>query len=114
MFIKLSVLFFYRRLFIGHAFNIASWFIIGFTIAWGLGFFIAVFASCPNSMAHHFDSLAVAGEHCVDTFKMLITYAASDVAVDLAILFIPIPYASPPPFPFTLTCYRGIARGTPS
>lgn len=108
MFIKLSVLFFYRRLFVGRTFNIASWIMIGFTIAWGIAFFIGLFASCPNGVDDFFDSLETAKLYCADVFSLESTYAATDVAVDLAIIAIPIPYVF-----FTSTPFRFLHSNLP-
>ena len=89
--IKLSILFFYRRIFRGQAFNIASWMLIGIVIAWAITFFIAILAACGTSIAANFQTLGALKGECVDTFKVLIALAVSDVVVDLGILVMPIP-----------------------
>ena len=89
--IKLSILFFYRRLLRGRVFNIMSWLLIGLVIAWAVAFFIALLAACGTSIRANFQSLAALKEECVNTFEIYLTLAVSDVAVDLAILIIPVP-----------------------
>lgn len=93
--IKLSILFFYRRIFRGRAFDIASWFLIGVVGVWVVTFFIAILAACGTSIAANFQTLGDLKTECVDTFEILIALAVSDVAVDLAILIMPIPLVSP-------------------
>lgn len=89
--IKISILSFYRRIFRGRAFNITSWILIGVAVAWGLTFFIVQFAACGTSLAAQWSSLASLKGKCVNTFDVLIALSVFDVAVDLAILIMPIP-----------------------
>lgn len=89
--IKLSILFFYRRIFRGRAFDIASWVLIGVVGAWVITFIIAILAACGTSIAANFQTLGALKRDCVDTFDILIALAVSDVAVDLAILIMPVP-----------------------
>ena len=92
--IKMSILFFYRRIFRGRAFDIASWVLIGVVAAWAITFFIAILAACGTSIAANFQTLNALKGECVNTFDILIALAVSDVAVDLAILIMPIPLVS--------------------
>ena len=93
--IKMSILFFYRRIFRGKTFDIASWVLIGVVAAWAITFFIAILAACGTSIAANFQTLGALKGECVNTFDILIALAVSDVAVDLAILIMPIPLVSP-------------------
>lgn len=93
--IKLSILFFYRRIFRGRAFDIISWVLIGVVAAWAVTFFIAILAACGTLVQANFQTLGALKEECVNTFDILIALAVSDVAVDLAILVMPIPLVSP-------------------
>lgn len=93
--IKLSILFFYRRIFRGRAFDIASWVLIGVIGAWAIAFFVAILAACGTSIAANFQTLGALKRECVDTFDILIALAVTDVAVDLAILIMPIPLVCP-------------------
>ena len=101
--IKLSILFFYRRIFRGRAFNIASWVLIGVVAAWAITFFIAILAACGTSIAANFQTLGALKRECVNTFDILIALAVSDVAVDLGILIMPIPLVS------RLFCWRQLS-----
>lgn len=92
--IKMSILFFYRRIFRGRTFDIASWVLIGVVTAWAITFFIAILAACGTSIAANFQTLGALKGECVNTFDILIALAVSDVAVDLAILIMPIPLVS--------------------
>ena len=92
--IKMSILFFYRRIFRGPKFDIASWVLIGVVAAWAITFFIAILAACGTSIAANFQTLGALKGECVNTFDILIALAVSDVAVDLAILIMPIPLVS--------------------
>ena len=93
--IKMSILFFYRRIFRGRTFDIASWVLVGVVAAWAITFFIAILAACGTSIAANFQTLSALKGECVNTFDILIALAVSDVAVDLAILIMPIPLVSP-------------------
>ncbi|RAK70970.1 uncharacterized protein BO72DRAFT_502358 [Aspergillus fijiensis CBS 313.89] len=89
--LKLSVLFFYRRLFVGRIFDIASWTLIGVVIAWGVTFVIALMTMCGASITANFGTLNDLMTSCSHSFAILIALSASDVAVDLIILTIPLP-----------------------
>lgn len=92
--LKLSVLFFYRRLFVGRIFDIASWTLIGVVIAWGVTFVIALMTMCGASITANFGTLNDLMTSCSHSFAILIALSASDVAVDLIILTIPLPLVS--------------------
>ena len=62
--------------------------------AWAVTFVIAILAACGTSIAANFQTLGALKEECVDTFDILIALAVSDVVVDLAVLFMPIPLVS--------------------
>lgn len=89
--LKLVILFFYRRIFRGRGFNIASWILTGIVVAWAVAFFIAKLAACGNSIRTNFDTLGKLKEKCVNTFTLLVCLTVFDVVVDLAIMILPIP-----------------------
>lgn len=91
MILKLAFLFFYRRIFRGRTFNILSWTLIGIVIVWAISFFIAILAACGTSIRTNFKTLGALKAECVDTFVILVCLAVFDVAVDLAIMILPIP-----------------------
>lgn len=91
MILKLSLLFFYRRVFRGRFFDVASWTLIGFVIAWAIAFFIAILAACGTNMRARFSTLGALREDCVDTFVLSVCLVVFDVFVDLGIMILPIP-----------------------
>ena len=92
--LKLSVVFFYRRIFRGKIFNILSWATIGFTIVWVFVFTIAYGTACRNHFAANWESIATLKEECADNFRLLVVYSITDVAVDLLVMFMPMPMVS--------------------
>ncbi len=56
-----------------------------------LAFFVTIAAACGKHFDANWASLAVLKQECVDTFRMLLTYTITDVAVDLVIIVMPIP-----------------------
>ena len=91
MTLKLTLLFFYRRIFRGKLFNIASWVLIGLVLTWAMTFFTAILAACGTSIRANFSTLGILKEECVNTFVILVSLAVFDVLVDLGIMILPIP-----------------------
>lgn len=89
--LKLSVLLFYRRIFVTKTFRVYNTILIGVVIIWTITFFVCLLAQCGSNIGTNFGTLGDLKAKCTDTFAILIGLAASDVAVDLAILSIPIP-----------------------
>jgi hypothetical protein len=90
--IKLSALFFYRRIFMGKAFDIISWMTIAFVAAW-MGFFgFALFFDCGTNIAANWGSLAEISEKCWFGFLPTIVYTILDACFDLFIVLLPIPF----------------------
>ena len=92
--IKLSILFFYRRIFRERTFDIVSWVVIGLVVAWTTTFFVAYIAACGTSIAARFQTLGALKHECVNVFELNVSLSVTDVAVDLAILVMPIPLVS--------------------
>ena len=93
-FIKLSILFFFRRVFSGtRKFDIMSWTLIAVTGLWMLGFFLATVAECNRhaSSAWSFQEVSELYAKCVDINALLLSFTATDVAIDLAIFSLPLP-----------------------
>lgn len=91
-FIKLSALFFYRRIFIGKTFNILSWVLIGITSGWMVAFFFGLFFDCGKNISANWGSLNEISEQCSFGFLPTIIYTILDAVLDLSILFFPIPW----------------------
>ncbi len=76
--IKLSILFFYRRIFIGRIFNICSWTLIGLSFLWLVYAFLSWILYCGTHLQANFEGgWAVCdpwgfdiqmGVFCLDTF----------------------------------------------
>lgn len=89
--LKISICLFYRRIFRGRKFSIINWITIGVIVLWSLAFFVTIAAACNKHFEANWASLGVLKQECVDTFRMLLTYTITDVAVDLVIIVMPIP-----------------------
>ncbi|CAF9908946.1 hypothetical protein IMSHALPRED_007544 [Imshaugia aleurites] len=89
--IKLSVLFFYRRLFVGRPFNFLSWGLIATVLSWSIGFFFATVFEChPISAA--WGTREQLYTECVKTHVKLDAFVISDPALDAIILALPMPF----------------------
>ncbi|KAF2168298.1 hypothetical protein M409DRAFT_21735 [Zasmidium cellare ATCC 36951] len=93
-FVKLSILFFFRRLFRGKgkrtAFDIANWSLIVFIPIWGVVFLFAQFFVCglhPEALwtTHFWDANA-----CINSFAMNLAASVFNWIVDLCILIEPL------------------------
>ncbi|CAK3814333.1 Hypothetical predicted protein [Lecanosticta acicola] len=92
-FLKLSVLFFYRRIFkISRIFTVCFWILTVTTVLWGISFFIAWLARCGDHPDNGYISLETLTTKCINSFYVLVTQSVFDVAVDIGILVLPIPF----------------------
>lgn len=89
--IKLSVMFFYRRIFRGKAFNYYSKGMIALVSAWSTAFFFTVFFECGAHFNYLWSTLFNLLTHCTNDVMYLKAYAISDVITDGLILTTPIP-----------------------
>lgn len=96
--IKLSFVFFYRRIFNirGHGtlFNIISMSFIALISVWMVGFFFAMLFICPGHPAAYWASTKADARYCWDTTNFLLAYCFSDLITDLCVLLLPIPSVS--------------------
>lgn len=93
-FIKLSFLFFYRRIFIKSAsrhFRIISLSVILIVTIWILGFFFSYLFACKSHMSYYWTSTIKEEHYCVNAKKLHLGYSISDVLLDIIIIVIPIP-----------------------
>ncbi|QSZ30119.1 hypothetical protein DSL72_004639 [Monilinia vaccinii-corymbosi] len=93
-FVKLSLIFFYRRVFTRDAaprFNVVTWLMIGIIIIWTLAFFFAILFVCGTDFSAYWTSTIVERDNCVDTDKLHNAFAMSDVATDFVIISLPVP-----------------------
>ena len=89
--IKLSVIFFYRRIFRGKAFNYYSKGMIAVVSAWSTAFFFTVFFECGTHFKYLWSTLLNLLTYCSNDMMYLKAYAISDVITDGLILAMPIP-----------------------
>ena len=89
--IKLSVIFFYRRIFRGTAFNYYSKGMIAVISAWSIAFFFTVFFECGTHFEYLWSTLFNLVTHCTKVLMYLKAYAILDVITDGLILAMPIP-----------------------
>jgi len=89
--IKLSVLFFYRRIFtLGMYRTITNW-LIGVVIAWTLTFFLGDILNCGTHPQANWNPELKARVHCDNLYAFLLVFAVTDVVTSMAILWIPYP-----------------------
>lgn len=93
--VKLSFLFFYRRIFktgSGGHFGIISMTLIIIVTCWAISFFFAYLFVCKGHFSAFYDSTqAVEALYCVHTTPLNNGFAISDVITDLMIILLPIP-----------------------
>ncbi|KAF2091928.1 hypothetical protein K490DRAFT_31211 [Saccharata proteae CBS 121410] len=91
-FIKLSFLFFYRRIICGLVFDVISWFMIAMVTGWTIAFFFGFVFDCQTDFAANWGSLSEIGAVCGFGFLPTIVYTILDASLDFFILFLPIPW----------------------
>lgn len=90
--VKLSIVFLYRRIFVGETFNAVSWGVVAIISAWSLSFFLATVCECKSTPSTAWSPNRKAQlTQCVKTIRLLLAFAWSDVATDVLILSLPIP-----------------------
>ena len=89
-FTKLTVLLLYKRIFTGGIFKRVVHVGYAIVFAWTVGFFFANLLQCwPISV--NWVGYGADEEHCIDTTRMILAAAWSDVFTDVAILAMPLP-----------------------
>lgn len=89
-FIKLSVLLFYRRIFVTSTFRLINNIIIVLISLWALSFFVAEILLCGTHPKDQWDKNPLTW-HCADHSLMLLWFAITDVIGDIAVLAMPYP-----------------------
>lgn len=90
--IKLSLLFFYRRLFVGKGFNILSWVLVGVVALWMAVYTFGLFFDCGSDIAANWASIEVVSEKCAFGYLPTIVYTILDAVLDLIVLVSPLPW----------------------
>ena len=95
--VKLSVLFFYRRLFVtsrGSVFDTITKVAIVIAIAWTITFFFADFLSCGAHPSAEWGNILSLEKYCPHSFQTGMAFLSSDFATDVLILVLPMPIVS--------------------
>lgn len=87
---KLSVLFFYRQIFVGKAFNICSWTLIAMCALWTIFSFFFDLLQCGSHVEYLYSSAANVASHCLSGEKIALPLAITDFLTDLFILVLPL------------------------
>ena len=88
--VKLSLIYLYRRVFLGRSFELLSTIMIVIVVAWTITFFFATVFLCRTDFWAIWGSLADLLSHCVNTSKVTVYFSATDVATDILILIMPL------------------------
>ena len=94
VFAKLSILFFYRRIFnTGHnkAFNYTTIVLAIFVILWGIAFFFVGLLSCGTHVSANWGTYDDIVTYCVSGTNIDMTYVVTDTFADLVLFILPIP-----------------------
>ncbi|OTB01691.1 hypothetical protein M426DRAFT_14305 [Hypoxylon sp. CI-4A] len=91
---KLSVLFFYRRIFYGRVFNTISIIGVAIIVVWTLGFFFAILFRCGTQFWALWAPLKFLLANCYPSTPMFQAFSISDVITDVLILAIPVYWTS--------------------
>lgn len=89
--IKLSLVVWYRKIFLGKKFNIASRIVGALVVAWAVGFFFPTVFACRPISVIYAGTIEQLFSECIDTITLLETFAITDVITDIMVLSLPIP-----------------------
>lgn len=96
-FVKLSFIFFYRRIFcVGHQtfFNTITYIAMAIIIAWAVCFFFVILFHCGKNFAAWWTSIADLNMYCKESLDMQDAWAISDFLTDLIVVVLPLPQVS--------------------
>ena len=97
--IKLSFLFFYRRVFVNRS---SSWFskatmaMIVIIVIWTVSFFFALLLACKGNWSAWWGSVVDLATKCVQTLQLELALVTSDFITDVLIMILPIPMVNSP------------------
>ncbi|KAF4629084.1 hypothetical protein G7Y89_g9066 [Cudoniella acicularis] len=89
--IKLSVLLFYRRIFRGKWFNIATWILMVMVVLWTVGFTAVFVFQCKLNLWAAWSTLGDMVQNCVPGIPTAEALTLTDILTDILILLVPIP-----------------------
>lgn len=91
--IKLSFLFFYRRVFVkfvAREFSFANLFMIAAVVSWTICFFFLLLFLCGTDFSAYWTNGTTEALYCLPTGKAHMAYAISDVVSDIVIILMPV------------------------
>jgi hypothetical protein len=90
--VKVSVIFFYLRIFPNRRFRIGTWGVLGLIMAWGVSCLFVIAFQCdpPAGIWNHWDS-AIAGGSCLDVRKLAWGHTVSNLIFDIVVVLLPVP-----------------------
>ena len=92
--VKLSVVFFYRRVFRGSHFDVYSKAMIALILLWTTAFFFTVLFECRTDFKYLWSTLHDLLTHCSDDVLYQKAMIISDVITDALIIVMPLPVVS--------------------
>lgn len=88
---KLSVIYFYRRVFRGRTFDFYSKSMIAIVGVWITAFFLATLFECGTRFGYMWSGTLHESPHCTNSVMYHNAYAISDLITEVLILAMPIP-----------------------
>lgn len=88
----MGIVFWYRLIFDGRAFNILSLSVLIFLGMWTTAYFFATAFQCGSDITNFWGTTASTLYQCVNTEVLQVSYTVTDVFTDLVVLAIPIPF----------------------
>lgn len=113
--IKLSIVFFYRRLFLvlkWSAFDVISLAYIAMITIWTLTCFFSILFFCKTKIHLVWESLFDTQDQCGDVFALELGLGISDLVTDIMILILPMPIVCLSSI--TLNCVHGQRKQSPA
>ena len=93
--VKLSFLFFYRRIFRGKIFSIFNYAVIGLAVAWGITFFFMTLFQCGKYVGENYVPLPqFFNPKCVNSLAVFFANSLMSCFMDVLILVMPMPLVS--------------------
>ncbi|KAI8959242.1 hypothetical protein F5Y11DRAFT_13691 [Daldinia sp. FL1419] len=91
-FIKLSILFLWKRIFRPTKyFVISCWIMIGIISAWSIAFCFATIFQCGTRWTWNWAPIGIFLTQCTNTLNLLTVFTGTDLLTDFIIMFMPVP-----------------------
>lgn len=95
--VKLSFIFFYRRIFCtgsNRGFSVITWIMIAIITGWAVSFFFGLIFVCGTHFSAWWTSIQSLNTYCRATLDMEQAFAISDCITDIIVLALPVPLVS--------------------